>query len=136
MDSLQAVLYVYLFIVLGFLTKKIFGQKVDEKTLVVLSVYIFQPFLSFWGLLKRPIDLDLAMAPFIFFGLGVGVIILNILLAKWLFDDPKDRSIFIVSSVIGNTGNLGVPLGLALFGPESLPYTTICLLYTSPSPRD
>ena len=59
MDSLQAVLYVYLFIVLGFLTKKIFGQKVDEKTLVVLSVYIFQPFLSFWGLLKRPIDLDL-----------------------------------------------------------------------------
>jgi len=125
MDSLQAVLYVYLFIVLGFLTKKIFGQKVDEKTLVVLSVYIFQPFLSFWGLLKRPIDLDLAMAPFIFFGLGVGVIMLNILLAKWLFDDPKDRSIFIISSVIGNTGNLGVPLGLALFGPESLPYTTI-----------
>jgi len=125
MDSFEAVFYVYLFILIGFVTKKIFKERSDEKTLVLLSVYIFQPFLTFWGLLQKPIDFDLAVAPLIFFGLSFATILLNILLAKLLFDDQKDRSIFIVSSVIGNTGNLGVPLGLALFGPQSLPYTTI-----------
>ncbi len=125
MDSFKAVGFVYLFILIGFITKKIFQERVDEKSLVVLSVYIFQPFLTFWGLLKKPIDFDLALAPFIFFGLSLFIIALNTLIAKLLFSDPKDRSIFIVSSVIGNTGNLGVPLGIALFGEASLPYTTI-----------
>ena len=125
MDSFKAVAFVYLFIVIGFVTKKIFQDRVDEKSLVVLSVYIFQPFLTFWGLLKKPIDFDLAIAPFIFFGLSLLIIAINYFLARFLFEDPKDRSIFIVSSVIGNTGNLGVPLGIALFGEQSLPYTTI-----------
>ncbi|BCD67697.1 AEC family transporter [Nitratiruptor sp. YY09-18] len=125
MDSFQAVFFVYLFILIGFIAKKIFQDKSDEKTLVLLSVYIFQPFLTFWGLLQKPLDLDLALAPLIFFGFSFFIILLNIFLARLLFEDAKDRSIFIVSSVIGNTGNLGVPLGLALFGPASLPYTTI-----------
>ncbi len=125
MDSFEAVFFIYLFIFIGFVAKKYFKERIDEKSLVVLSVYIFQPFLTFWGLLKRPIDFDLAIAPFIFFGISLLMIVINYLLAKRLFSDPKDRSIFTVSAVIGNTGNLGVPLGLALFGQESLPYTTI-----------
>lgn len=125
MDSFGAVFFVYLFIFIGFLTKKLFKERVDEKSLVVLSVYIFQPFLTFWGLLKRPIDFDLALSPFVFFFLSLAIIALNYFIARVLFTDAKDRSIFIVSSVIGNTGNLGVPLGIALFGESSLPYTTI-----------
>ncbi len=125
MDSFGAVFFVYLFIFIGFLTKKLFKERVDEKSLVVLSVYIFQPFLTFWGLLKRSIDFDLALSPFVFFFLSLAIIALNYFIARVLFTDAKDRSIFIVSSVIGNTGNLGVPLGIALFGESSLPYTTI-----------
>ena len=125
MSSFKAVFFVYLFIFIGFLAKKYFKDRIDEKSLVILSVYIFQPFLTFWGLLKRPIDFNLAIAPFIFFGISLLMVVINYLLAKRLFSDPKDRSIFTVSAVIGNTGNLGVPLGIALFGEESLPYTTI-----------
>ncbi len=125
MDSFKAVFFVYCFIVIGYITKKIFKERVDEKSLVILSVYIFQPFLTFWGLLKKEIDFDLALSPFIFFALSLLIITINYFLAKIFFSDQKDRSIFIVSSVIGNTGNLGVPLGIALFGEESLPYTTI-----------
>lgn len=29
------------------------------------------------------------------------------------------------SSLVGNTGNLGIPLGIALFGIQSVPYTSI-----------
>ncbi len=125
MDSFGAVFFVYLFIFIGFVTKRLFKERVDEKSLVVLSVYIFQPFLTFWGLLKRPLDFDLALSPFVFFFLSLAIVTLNYFIARALFSDAKDRSIFIVSSVIGNTGNLGVPLGIALFGEGSLPYTTI-----------
>jgi predicted permease len=125
MHSFEAVFFVYLFIFIGFLSKKWFKERIDEKSLVLLSVYIFQPFLTFWGLLKKPLDFSLATAPFIFFAISLSVVALNYVLAKRLFSDPKDRSIFTVSAVIGNTGNLGVPLGIALFGQASLPYTTI-----------
>ncbi|BCD62620.1 hypothetical protein NitYY0826_C1502 [Nitratiruptor sp. YY08-26] len=125
MHSFEAVFFVYLFIFIGFIAKKFFQQKIDEKSLVILSVYIFQPFLTFWGLLKKDFDFNLAIAPFIFFGLSLTIIAINYFLAKILFANNKEQSIFIVSSVIGNTGNLGVPLGIALFGEMSLPYTTI-----------
>jgi predicted permease len=125
MDSFKAVFFVYLFVAIGYGAKVWFKERIDEKSLVVLSVYIFQPFLTFWGLLKKPLDFDLAVAPLIFFAIAAGVVGLNALIARRLFSDPKDRSIFTVASVIGNTGNLGVPLGLALFGEASLPYTTI-----------
>ncbi len=42
-----------------------------------------------------------------------------------LFSEPKERSIATVAALIGNTGNLGIPLGIALFGEESIPYTTL-----------
>lgn len=45
--------------------------------------------------------------------------------SKKALKDTQDRSIFMASSLVGNTGNLGIPLGIALFGLESVPYTSI-----------
>lgn len=39
-------------------------------------------------------------------------------------NDIQDKSIFMASSLVGNTGNLGIPLGIALFGIESVPFTS------------
>ena len=50
---------------------------------------------------------------------------LTLPLVKRLFDDPKERSIAAVAALIGNTGNLGIPLGIAIFGEASIPYTTV-----------
>ena len=44
---------------------------------------------------------------------------------KKIFSDSKDQSIYLASSLVGNTGNLGIPLGIALFGMASVPYTSI-----------
>lgn len=44
---------------------------------------------------------------------------------KKIFSDSKDQSIYLASSLVGNTGNLGIPLGIALFGIQSVPYTSI-----------
>lgn len=45
--------------------------------------------------------------------------------AKRVFTDKQDESIFMASALVGNTGNLGIPLGIALFGVASVPYTSI-----------
>jgi predicted permease len=45
--------------------------------------------------------------------------------SKRVFRDLQDKSIFLASSLVGNTGNLGIPLGIALFGEQSVPYTSI-----------
>lgn len=52
-------------------------------------------------------------------------LILSATLAKFLFESKKEYSIATVSAIIGNTGNIGIPLNIAIFGEESIPYTTI-----------
>ena len=47
------------------------------------------------------------------------------LINKKIFEQRQDQSIYLAVALVGNTGNLGIPLGIALFGIESVPYTSI-----------
>jgi hypothetical protein len=116
---------IYLFIAVGFGAKWAFKEKIDDRTITLLSVYFLQIFLTFWGLLKRPIDTELLAAPTLYLGITLLSLLLMIPLAKMLFNEPKERSIATVAALIGNTGNLGIPLGIALFGEMSVPYLTL-----------
>jgi len=125
MQTLFSIMGIYLFIAVGFGAKWAFKEKIDDRTITLLSVYFLQIFLTFWGLLKRPIDTELLFAPALYLGITLVSLLLMIPLARLLFNDPKERSIATVAALIGNTGNLGIPLGIALFGEESIPYTTL-----------
>lgn len=125
MQTLFSILGIYLFIAVGFGAKWTFKEKIDDRTITLLSVYFLQIFLTFWGLLKRPIDTELIFAPSLYLGISLLALLLMIPLARILFHDPKERSIATVSALIGNTGNLGIPLGIALFGEASVPYLTL-----------
>jgi predicted permease len=122
---LFSVLGIYIFIAVGFVAKMSFKEKIDDKTITLLSVYFLQIFLTFWGLLKRPIDASLILAPSIYLIIVALMLGVSALVARRLFSDAKERSIATVAAVIGNTGNLGIPLGIALFGEQSIPYTTL-----------
>jgi len=124
MQTLLSILTIYIFILIGFLAKHSFKKNLDEKTLVLLSIYFLQPFLILWGFSSQKLSLEVVQAPFIFFLLVMLFLIISIFLSKLLFKDKKDSSIFIVSSIVGNTGNLGIPLGMLLFGERSIIYTT------------
>lgn len=125
MSSLIAVASIYLFILLGFLAKKTFKDEIDERTLILISLYFLQPILTFWGLTRAPIDFNLLYTPFLYFIIiTLSLAVLGIV-GVFLFKDQKDRSIFTATALIGNTGNLGIPLGIALFGEQSVPYTSI-----------
>ena len=125
MQTLFSIMGIYLFIAVGFGAKWAFKEKIDDRTITLLSVYFLQIFLTFWGLLKRPIDTELLFAPALYLGITLISLLLMIPLARMLFNEPKERSIATVAALIGNTGNLGIPLGIALFGEMSVPYLTL-----------
>jgi len=115
----------YIFIVLGYLAKMSFKEKIDDKTITLINVYFLQVFLTFWGLLIRPIDVTLLYAPSIYLGIVAIVVLIAAFVAKLLFKNKKEYSIATVAAIIGNTGNLGIPINIAIFGEESIPYTTV-----------
>lgn len=122
---LFSVLSIYIFIVLGFIAKMSFKEQIDDKTITIINVYFLQVFLTFWGLLIRPIDITLLYAPSVYMLIVLFVLIISALFAKKLFDDHKEYSIATVAAIIGNTGNLGIPINIAIFGEASIPYTTV-----------
>ncbi len=120
-----SVISVYIFIALGYLSKVSFKEQIDDKTITLINVYFLQIFLTFWGLLLRPIDVTLLYAPSIYLFIVALVVITSALVAKKLFTDKKEYSIATVAAIIGNTGNLGIPINIAIFGEASIPYTTV-----------
>ena len=126
---MQTIIYsivsIYVFILMGYLAKMSFKDKIDERTITLLNVYFLQVFLTFWGLLLHPVDITLLYAPLLYFVIVLFVLLLSALFAAKLFSQKKEYSIAMVASVIGNTGNLGIPLNIAIFGEASIPYTTV-----------
>ena len=102
-----------------------FKEQVDDKTITLINVYFLQVFLTFWGLLIKPINISLLFAPSIYLLIVIIIVIVSALLAKFLFEDKKEHSIATVAAIIGNTGNLGIPINIAIFGEDSIPYTTV-----------
>lgn len=125
MSTFLAVASIYIFILIGFIAKKVFKEEINERTLILLSIYFLQPFLTFWGLTRAPIDFNLIYTPFLYFIIITISLVVLIAIGKYAFQDRKDNTIFIATSLVGNTGNLGIPLGIALFGESSVPYTSI-----------
>ncbi len=122
---LFSILAIYIFIVIGFIAKMSFKDRIDDKTVTLINVYFLQVFLTFWGLLIHPADATLLFAPSIYLFIVILVLFISALMAKRLFENKKEYSIATVAAVIGNTGNLGIPLNIAIFGEASIPYTTV-----------
>jgi len=112
---LTTVLGIYLFIVIGFIAKKKFEQ-IDSKTLVILSTYFLQPFLTLWGIMLIPLNRELILSPFVYLCIVFASFAFTYLLSRLFLKDKKEITIASLTPLIGNTGNLGIPLSYALFG--------------------
>ncbi|RXK01755.1 permease [Arcobacter sp. CECT 8989] len=125
MDALISVATIYILIVIGFVFKRSFKDQVNEKSFVLLNLYFLQPILIFWGLTRAPINDEFIISPLIYAVAVFITLFFAFFYSRKVFKDYQDRSIFLASSLVGNTGNLGIPLGIALFGEASVPYTSI-----------
>jgi len=120
-----SIIFVYIFIFIGFIAKSIFKEKIDSKTLTIVSVYFMQPFVSIWGFSTAKLSISHLYIPLLYLGIIFALLLPIAWFAKKIYKDPKDRAIFTIAGFVGNTGNIGIPLGLALFGQESVIYTTL-----------
>ena len=120
-----SLLFVYIFIFLGYLGKRVFREEMSEKTLTLFSVYFLQPFVTMWGFSTARLHSEHFVIPLIYLGIITVLLLPTIILSRYLFTDKKERAIFSIAGFVGNTGNIGIPLGLALFGEESVIYTTL-----------
>jgi len=123
--TLTSIMFVYIFILLGYIGKRVFKSDMNEKTLTLLSVYFLQPFVTIWGFSTTKLHSEHIFIPIIYLGIIFILLIPTIFISKYIFDDKKHRAIFSIAGFVGNTGNIGIPLGLALFGEESVIYTTL-----------
>ncbi len=120
-----SILSIYLFILIGYMAKKIFHEKIDDKTITILNVYFLQVFLTFWGLLVRPVDMTLLYAPSVYLLIVFLTLMIIVSFAHKLFSHKKEYSIAMIAGIIGNTANIGIPLNIAIFGEASIPYATV-----------
>ena len=123
--TLLSIIFVYVFIVLGYMAKRIFKEDMSTKTLTLMSVYFLQPFVTIWGFSTAKLHSEHIYVPLLYLAIILVLLIPTILLGKMLFIDPKERAIFSIAGFVGNTGNIGIPLGIALFGEQSVIYTTL-----------
>jgi predicted permease len=124
-STLLSILFVYVFILLGYVAKRIFKEEMNPKTLTLMSVYFLQPFVTIWGFSTAKLHSEHLYVPLIYLAIILLLLFPTILLGKALFSDPKERAIFSIAGFVGNTGNIGIPLGIALFGEASVIYTTL-----------
>jgi len=123
--TLLSIVFVYIFILLGYIAKRVFKDEMNSKTLTIFSVYFLQPFVTVWGFSSAKLSVEHIFIPLYYLGIIAIVLVPTIFIAKVIFDDPKERAIFSIAGFVGNTGNIGIPLGIALFGESSIIYATL-----------
>ena len=124
-STLLSIIFVYVFILLGYMAKRIFKEEMSTKTLTLMSVYFLQPFVTIWGFSTAKLHAEHLYVPLLYLSIIFVLLLPTVYLGKILFDDPKNRAIFSIAGFVGNTGNIGIPLGIALFGEASVIYTTL-----------
>jgi predicted permease len=107
------------------MAKRIFKEDMSTKTLTLMSVYFLQPFVTIWGFSTAKLHSEHIYVPLLYLAIILALLIPTILLGKLIFSDSKERAIFSIAGFVGNTGNIGIPLGIALFGEQSVIYTTL-----------
>ena len=124
-ETLMSILFVYVFILLGYMAKRIFKEEMNTKTLTLMSVYFLQPFVTIWGFSTAKLHTGHVYVPLLYLAIILVLLLPTIVLGKIIFSNIKDRAIFSIAGFVGNTGNIGIPLGIALFGEQSVIYTTL-----------
>ena len=125
MSLLINLLFINLFVFIGYFAKKIFTEKLQEHSFVLLYIYFLMPLVMIWGILSKPLDIHLFLIPAYFLIILTMAYGITFLFSHLFLTDPKNQAIGIITGLIGNTGNMGIPIGLAVYGMASVPYTAM-----------
>ena len=111
MSIALSILSIYIFILFGFIAKKIFKDELQERGMSILSVYFLHPIFSFWGLSTKPITLSLLQVPLYYILISCMTIAIGSLFA-FLFFSRMTRDTFFfknrLNDILINQGLLHV----------------------------
>ena len=124
-------LLVYTFVFFGFFLKKLFKDQIQERSFVLVYIYFLMPIIMIWGILSKPLKMDIIIIPSYFLFILIISYMTTYLLSRLFLNDPKNQAIGTITGIIGNTGNMGIPIGLAVYGIESVPYTAMINLFNA-----
>lgn len=85
MNIVVAILSIYVFILFGFIAKKIFKEQIQERGMSIITVYFLHPIFSFWGLSTKPITLSLLQVPLYYVIISCLTIFLGYIFARLFF---------------------------------------------------
>ena len=96
---LISVISIYVFILIGFMVKRQFKEQIHEKSFVLISVYYLQPFLVFWGLTRKKIDINLFLTPLLYLVIIFITLGLLLLISKTFKAKKKNRFLLLLHSL-------------------------------------
>lgn len=124
---LYKLLPLYVLIVLGWIAGRFL--EVRGNYIAGMMLYILTPSVVFSGVMAAPLSPEVLALPFITFVLCALVGHLHLLIARrWLSD--ASANLIPLAVATGNTGYLGIPVALLLFGEEGLGVYVLCMLGT------
>lgn len=122
-DLFISIFCLYTLVGAGFAWKKWLAPDLYARHLSLLMIYVLAPGLTFWGFSTKPLTLEVLNVALWFLGISLVIMLLALCFSPLIGLGPRRRSIMMMTSVLSNTGNLGIPIGLAFLGPASLPFT-------------
>jgi len=115
----------YLLILLGYVAGK--KLHVQKETLAKLLIYILAPIVVFDGVLRTQLSLNALSLPFLFLAIGSLLCFVTLKILTPFIHDSR-RNILAFTAGTGNTGYFGLPVALAIFGPDRLGLVVLSFL--------
>lgn len=110
------ILPLYFLIALGFVAGKYL--QVSKESIAKLLIYIIAPVVVFNAVFTTPLTLEVLALPVLFFILCCLICLLTYKFTQFLWPDCT-RNILAFAAGSANTGYFGLPVTIALFGPEA-----------------
>lgn len=115
----------YVLIILGFLSAKLL--KAHKETLAVLLIYVIVPLVVFNGVYKTHLTISKLSIPVLFYFVSCLMCLSFYRLAR-LFWTDSTKNILAFGAGTANSGYLGLPVAIALFGDNAVGPIVLCIM--------
>ncbi len=122
---LLRIIPLYILIILGLLSAKLL--KVHKETVAVLLIYLVVPVVVFNGVYKTHLNLSKLSLPILFYIVCCCMCLLFYRFAK-LFWTDSTKNILAFGAGSANSGYLGLPVAIALFGDNAVGPVVLCIM--------
>ncbi len=114
---LAKLLPLYAVIALGYIAGRIL--KVQKESIAILLLYVLSPVIVFHGAFTTELNLGIVLLPVFFLVSAYVFCAIAYTVGGKVWSDST-RNIYAYSAATGNTGYFGIPVAMALLGPEVL----------------